>query len=268
MEVQLIRNATVKIKYGGKNWLVDPFFGDVHSLPSFAGKSANPTTPLPFSTDEILKDVDYIILTHLHPDHFDVKAQESISKEVPFIVQPADAEQIKKLGFKDVFPVSRESFFDDVKVTAVGAQHGDGDILKVMGTVTGYVLQKTGEPSLYITGDTIWYDDIKKTLDKYKPGVVICNAGGNIFMPEHNPFEELVSLKRVHKVIMDEKQLYRLLAYKKDTCVVAVHIGALDHETVTREHLAKYLSGKLIDMKRVFIPEEGDNIIIDHEKER
>ena len=65
------QGSTVKIMYGGKNWLIDPFLGDMNSLPSFAGKSANPIVPLPIIPSEILKDIDYILITHLHPDHFD-----------------------------------------------------------------------------------------------------------------------------------------------------------------------------------------------------
>ncbi|WP_291860283.1 MBL fold metallo-hydrolase [Marinilabilia sp.] len=260
MEVQIIRNATVKIKYGGKIWLVDPFLGDVNSLPSFAGKSANPTVSLPFSISDILNGVDYVLITHLHPDHFDTKAQETISKSLPLVVQPSDLEKIKKFGFKMVEAIDQQKTLDNVKISRVEALHGEGKILSVMGTVSGYILEAENEAPLYITGDTIWCDSIKSTLDKFNPGIIVCNAGGNVFLPENNPFEEYISLERVHKVIMDEKQVLELLTYKKDTIVVTVHIGALDHETVTRKSMKEYLENHLVNMNRVFVPEDGETI--------
>ncbi len=118
-------------------------------------------------------------------------------------------------------------------------------------------MEATNEGTLYITGDTIWCDTIKRNLDKFKPGIIICNAGGNVFLPENNPFKEYVSLERVHKVIMDEEQVLELLNYKKDTTVITVHIGALDHETVTRKSMKEYLENLHVNMERVYSPEEG-----------
>ena len=258
MKIQLIRNATVKIEFAGKIWLVDPFLGDVNSLPPFAGKSSNPVVPLPVSISEILNNVDYVLLTHLHPDHFDRKAQEAIPKSMPFIVQPSDFGAIREFGFNTIEVIDNLKTIDNIKISRVNAQHGEGEILKVMGSVSGYILEASNEETLYITGDTILCDMVARNLDKFKPDVIICNAGGNVFLPDNNPFREYISLERVHKVIMDEKQVFELLNYKKDTIVITVHIGALDHETVTRKSMREYLKNMHVDMKRVYIPTDGE----------
>lgn len=262
MKIQLIRNATVKISFGGKVWLVDPFLGDVHSLPSFAGKSTNPIVPLPISIEEILKDVDYVLITHLHPDHFDSKAQEKIPKHIPILLQPSDLEAFQNLGFDQLEIIDTKKELKGVKISRVPAQHGEGTILNVMGTVSGYVLEAKGKDPLYITGDTIWFDGIRKTIDEFAPKVIICNAGGNVFSPEHNIFKEQISLERTYKVIMDEVQVFELLEYKKDTKIITVHIGALDHETVTRKSMKAYLEHKKVDINRFYIPEDGAIITI------
>lgn len=260
MEIQLIRNATVKIKYGNKTCLIDPFFGDVNSLPPFAGKSDNPTVPLPFSISEILEDVDYVLITHLHPDHFDSKAKELIPKNLPFYVQPADAEAIKSFGFEHVKTIDHETNLDSIKISRVPAQHGEGDILNVMGHVSGYILQTNQEQTLYITGDTIWCDLVKNNLDKFLPDIIICNAGGNTFYPESNPFKTYLDIDRSYKVIMDEKQVLKLLNYRKETTVITAHLGALDHETVTRTQMKEFMQASNIDMKRLHVPEDGEII--------
>jgi hypothetical protein len=141
---------------------------------------------LPVSISEILKDVDYIFLTHLHPDHFDTKAQETIPKSIPFVVQPSDLEKIEKFGFKTVEVIDQQRTLDNVEISRVDALHGGGKILHVMGVVSGYIVKTENEAPLCITGDTIWCDTIKSILDKFNPGIIICNAGGNIFLPENN----------------------------------------------------------------------------------
>ena len=58
-EVTQIRNATVKINYGGKVFLVDPMFAPKDSYKGFEGTLNShlnwPRVELPFSTNEILK---------------------------------------------------------------------------------------------------------------------------------------------------------------------------------------------------------------------
>ena len=47
MQLELLRNATLKITYDGHVLLIDPYFAPRHSLPSFTGRSPNPMTELP-----------------------------------------------------------------------------------------------------------------------------------------------------------------------------------------------------------------------------
>tara|TARA_B100000949_G_scaffold119432_1_gene105622 strand:+ start:3864 stop:4655 length:792 start_codon:yes stop_codon:yes gene_type:complete len=260
MEVQFIRNATIKITYGGKVWLIDPFFADPHTLPPFAGKSRNPLVPLPATIEEIMDGVDHILITHLHPDHFDKKAQSNIHRSTPFLVPPSDAGTIQKMGFDQVVQIEGEVDLERVRVTRVPAQHGEGKILSVMGKVSGYILECDEEPTIYITGDTVWCKPVRETLNKFLPSVIICNTGGNSFFPDSHPFGEHIELKRPHKVIMDCEQVYLLMAHAKEARLVAAHIGALDHETVSREELREFLNKKGVAPERFFIPMEGERI--------
>ena len=90
MRFQLIRNATLRLEYAGTTILIDPMLGSKHSFGSFAGIEDNPTIDLPLPASEALKDVDLIILSHLHQDHFDAKAQEILDKSSSILCQPGD----------------------------------------------------------------------------------------------------------------------------------------------------------------------------------
>ena len=73
-----VRNATVRIDYGGVRFLVDPVLADKDAYPGFEGTAnsqrRNPLVPLPMPLAAIV-DVDAVIVTHLHPDHWDEAAK-------------------------------------------------------------------------------------------------------------------------------------------------------------------------------------------------
>jgi L-ascorbate metabolism protein UlaG (beta-lactamase superfamily) len=106
MELKLLRNATLKLDYAGSTILIDPFFAPKHSQRSITGRSANPMTDLPVSTNEILAGVELVLVSHLHADHFDSVAQERTPKHLPLICQPGDEEKIRSFGFTNVTPLT------------------------------------------------------------------------------------------------------------------------------------------------------------------
>lgn len=58
-----------------------------------------PRVELPMSIEEIV-NVDAVILTHFHPDHFDEFAAKALDKNIPFFVQNEfDFNMIKSFGY-------------------------------------------------------------------------------------------------------------------------------------------------------------------------
>lgn len=78
-----IRNATLRLDYAGVRFLIDPMLSDRHSWSGFEGTvnsaERNPLVHLPLPIADII-DVDAVIVTHLHPDHWDEAAQSALSK--------------------------------------------------------------------------------------------------------------------------------------------------------------------------------------------
>ena len=74
MQFMQIKNATLKLNYAGKKILIDPWLADKGAIPGFGGTIndhiRNPMAELPMPISEII-DVDAVILTHDHPDHWD-----------------------------------------------------------------------------------------------------------------------------------------------------------------------------------------------------
>ena len=249
MKLQLIRNATIKLRYGNKTILIDPYFADPFTQPSLTGKIGNPLNALPLRISDILEGVDLIIVSHLHPDHFDEEAHKSIPKDMKLLCQPSDLHAIQKLGFENVEAIHNSLLWEGMEIVRTPGQHGAGEILKFTGLVSGFVFKQVQEPVLYWIDDSIWYDEIKGVIDTYTPDVIICHAGGNILPMADTTY-----------IIMDKVQALELANYAKGSTIIATHIGALDHGYETRESLREYLNLHHISQAKFLIPLDGDDI--------
>lgn len=54
-------------------------------LPSFAGIARNPIIELPMSAEPVTRDVDAVIVSYLHADHFDEAAADLLRKDIPVL---------------------------------------------------------------------------------------------------------------------------------------------------------------------------------------
>ncbi|NNE76900.1 MAG: MBL fold metallo-hydrolase [Pricia sp.] len=255
MKIQLIRNATLKIHYGGHVFLIDPYLGKKHTQPPFAGISKNPTVNVPFSAKEILNGTDVIFISHLHPDHFDEAAEKIISKNHPIVCQLEDLDVLKSKGFTNVEALITERFISEVRITRTPGQHGHGKRLQMMGKVSGYIFEHPKEPTLYWMGDTIWYQEVQDIVQLYTPDVIVTHSCGAIWKKGELP------------VIMDDKQTIAVCTFAPYAKVIATHMEALDLATVSRNELRKHADVNMVSDSQLIIPRDGEQIIIDTEDE-
>lgn len=249
--VQLVRNATLVIDYAGKKILVDPMLSPKGAIDSWAGIQKNPTVELTMPVEEIVKNIDLVIVTHTHEDHFDKPASSTLNKSVELIMQPADKEFFKKEGFINATVVEGQKVWNGITINRVEGKHGSGKVLEMMGKTSGFVLQAKNQPTVYIVGDTIWNEDIKKDIEKFKPDYIIVNSGGALM----KDFSDT-------PIIMNEVQTMALIAASGKAKVIAVHMDALDHCFTTRAILKKKASELKIGKDKLIIPEDGEKLIL------
>ena len=84
VEMQQVRNATVKITYAGTTFLIDPMLAKKGTYPGFEGtyrsNLRNPMVELPGSVEDVISGVDAVIVTHTHLDHWDECRTKSTAK--------------------------------------------------------------------------------------------------------------------------------------------------------------------------------------------
>ena len=230
MRIQQIRNATLKIEYAGQTVLLDPWLQDKGT-----GFSANAIRPemqgvkcpmdaLPCTPDTILNGVDFCLVTHLHFDHF---SPDYLPKDLRIIAQNEyDAKNIRKMGFEDVQSFDSEE--------------------RKMGEVCGYVFRAPEEKTLYLAADTVYCDEVERTIERFAPEVIILNCCG-----------ATVSLGRL---IMDADDVKKVCRKAPEAIIIATHLDSVNHALYTSEDIKNYI--KKEGLVQVSVPVNGETVEI------
>ena len=239
------------IDYGGQRILLDPMLGAKGTLGSFSGKGVTPSVDLPIPLEDIKKDLDFLLVTHAHLDHFDDKAFEFLDKSLKVYCQPADKHVFLYRSFWDTEVITDSIVHEGITIIRTEALHGIGKIQKAMGASSGYILKAKGMPVVYIIGDGVWTQDIYANIEKYSPDYIVVNSGGAV-----------VKGYEATPIIMDEKQVMALIQESGKAKVIAVHMDAVDHCRTTREVLCKEAKRNNVSADKLIIPKDGESIVL------
>ena len=208
---------------------------DVGARPPIEGtrnQVANPTVPLPFPAEEVVRGLDAVIVTHRHRDHLDARGEELLPRDVPVFCQPEDEAALRDVGL-DVRPV------DDVARLGRAERHADSctawfrQVAELLAPVSGFVLD-----DLYLAGDTVWYEAVEETIERHRPRVAVVNAGGAEFAEGG-------------LIVMGADDVREVVA--RVPTVLAVHMEAVNHCFLERESLRRSVPG-------VLVPEDGETL--------
>jgi len=252
MRITQVRNATLLIDYAGKTILVDPMLAEQGAWPGFAGTVNshlnNPLVGLPLPLAQLL-DVDAVLVTHTHPDHWDAEARRLLPRDVPLFAQnDADAAAIRADGFADVRTLDPGAGFEGITLDRTGGQHGSDAVMVAigarMGEVCGVVLRHPEEPTLYIAGDTVWNEHVGMALARYAPDVVVLNCGD-------------AQVPGLGRIIMDQHDLHEVALAAPQAIIVASHLEAVNHCVLSRAALREFVDLRGLQA-RVRVPEDGE----------
>jgi len=256
MHITQLRNATILVDIGAHRILVDPMLAPQHALPPlklFGERQRNPVVELPAVTQSLLDTVTHCLITHCqkgHFDHLDRAGKHWLrSRQIPVLCTQHDAGYLRERGL-NVRPLAHDRHepqaFLEGEVRTVRCTHGRGMTGLLMEHGVGYFIRMPGEPSLYLSGDTVLTSDIRAFLSRYQPDVSLVPAGGARF--------ELGS--DIIMGIDDVIETTRIV----NGAVIANHLEALSHCPVRRKDLAAAAARAGVS-QRLWIPEDGETLV-------
>lgn len=254
--IQLVRNATVVFNYAGKKILIDPMLAEKGAYPGFEGTAnsqlRNPLVELPFQPEKLM-DYDALIVTHLHPDHWDEAAIKTLSKDKPLFSQnQQDAQIIKSAGYTDVRVMSDDNDFEGVKFKKTYCQHGPDEayaneqMAAILGEASGLFFNQPGEKSVYFVGDTIWINEIENNLQTLQPDIVVVNTG-------------FAQVNGFGAIIFGKEDVLKINTILPNAKIVAIHMEAVNHCVLSRAELKQFAIENNI-IENVIIPQDGETI--------
>ena len=255
MKITQVRNATIIVEYNETKFLIDPWLGPKDYMEGFESalnsQIRQPRVELPFEIEKTV-DVDAVILTHFHPDHFDEYAVNALNKDIKFFVQSQkDLEIIKSYGFKNLEVMTQQGIdYKNIKLYKTDCQHGKREIIKPLCEsigmpydAMGVVFKSNNEKTLYVAGDTIWCDEVSEAIDKFEPEIIVVNACA-------------ATVINGERLIMNIDDVRQVIKKAPKSTIIASHMDTVSHLTVTRKDLEEFREKESV--KNLLIPYDGE----------
>lgn len=194
MHLLWVGGPTARIEIGSFRIFTDPMLGEgpeafiMRRHPS-TGELNVPIArlaPLP-SVD--IDELDMVIASHLHSDHFDTRAIERLNKQLEIVAPTAHLPQLRDWGFTHLTGLEwqeERTWSKDgerLRVLALPAHHAhDEQADHELGVVNGYLIEHEAHGktfAVYWTGDTVWFDALAETAEKLPPlDLLLPHMGG------------------------------------------------------------------------------------------
>lgn len=139
----------------------------------------------PIPVDEI-GPIDLALVSHAqHLDNLDNEGRRLLGKVGMTLTTPASAamnlpgEEVVGLPTWESKEI-KNTAGEQLKITAMPAVHtSNPDLREIVGEVTGFMLEWKGQQSgaFYISGDTVWIDEINEIAKRYKVSAAILHLG-------------------------------------------------------------------------------------------
>src|SRR5690606_24679858 len=258
VQIQQVRNATLKREYAGRTLLVDPMLGASGAYPgckrTHNQQLRNPLVELPTPAAEVRRGADAVGGTQPHLDHRAGGEPALVPKDHPILVHDqADPDQARGQSYPDVRVIDGRAEFEGVRLTRTGGRHGSDAMFAVepvaglLGQAMGVVFQAPGAATVYVVGDTTWHGEVEQALAAFKPDVVVLNTG-DARVPGFTG-----------SIIMGRDDVLRAARAAPGAVIVATHMDAINHMTLSREVLRDHVRQNGLE-DRVRVPADGETM--------
>ncbi len=228
MRMTYVGGPTALVEIGGLRLLTDPTFdpagGEYKAAAYSLHKTQGPAVPL-----ASIGALDAVLLSHDHHfDNLDTSGRELLGRVPRVLTTEAGAGRLgaPALGMKpwDAAEIPRPCGAP-LRIAATPARHGPagGD----RGPCVGFVMSLEGEGAVYLSGDTVWYDELLEVGRRFDVRVAVLFMGAaRVAVAGPSPLtftaEEGVAAARAFP----------------DATIVPVHFEGWGHFTESRPQIA------------------------------
>ena len=220
-----IGGPTAVLEYAGLRFITDPTFDAPQSYPE-PGETTLVKTAGPGIARADIGSIDVVLLSHhAHKDNLDYEGLELIATGIPTLSTRDAASDL--FGGSVVGLDSWESQeFGPVTITAVPALHGPPGSERLVGAVTGFVLESPGEPTIYVSGDNASLPLVEQIAGRFPDISIALLFAGAVRVPEIDAYLTLTSTQAASAADI----------LRVDT-VVGIHTEDWEHFTESRAQL-------------------------------
>ena len=133
-----------------------------------------------------------------------------------------------------------------ITITKVPARHGDNlETVAYLGESSGYVLQGE-DKTLYLAGDTVYFDGVAQTIDTYHPDVIVLNCC-EATMP-------------MGRLIMNLNDVEIICKKAPNATIIATHLDSVNHALLSSDDVRAFTARK--KLTQLHVPANGEWIIL------
>jgi L-ascorbate metabolism protein UlaG (beta-lactamase superfamily) len=176
-EITFIGTATTLMRFGEFMVLTDPNFIHRGQFVRVAPALMSRRRTEPALDIDDLPNLDSVVLSHLHGDHFDRAASRGLDRGLPVFTTPHAARRLRRKGFTESVPMrtwqeqTLEKGGARLRITSLPGRHANGPMAvllpQVMGTLLEYEAPGREPLRIYITGDTLPHAELDGIAERF-----------------------------------------------------------------------------------------------------
>ncbi|HEX6407793.1 MAG TPA: MBL fold metallo-hydrolase [Gemmatimonadales bacterium] len=253
IRITCIGGPTALLELDALLLLTDPTFdpaGTSYPTPHYTlHKLTGPAIP-----SDQLRTIDAVLLSHDHHfDNLDLAGRDVLRGVPRVFTTKAGAERLGD-GATGLAPGEQQTLVApggrELLITATPARHGpvDGD----RGPVIGFTLRWTDSPEavLYVSGDTVWYEGVARTVAREPVRIALLFAGA----------ARVAAVGPAH-LTFTAAELVQVARARPEALIVPIHIEGWEHVSESRSEVAAaFAAAGLTDRLRLL--ERGETLTL------
>ena len=176
--LQFIGTATALLRYRDLTILTDPNFLHRGELAYLGHGLVSRRLTEPAMSPEQLPALDAVVLSHLHGDHWDRRAQRGLDHDVPVVTTAHAAKRLQWRGFSRAVGLRTWTSYDVVRggarltISSMPGRHAPLAVRRLLPPVMGSMLEfgpidGPVDLRVYLSGDTLLVDELHQIPRRY-----------------------------------------------------------------------------------------------------